>query len=212
MVGARAALTAGLALVAIAVAIVMSQSPETLTRTNAIHPLNVRLTSVPGGGGVCQGNELLPARTTAIGVSLNASGGPSVTATVLSGKTLLTRGKSASGWIGRLVTIPVAPLSHAVQHATVCFAFSGAHERVSFLGVRGPAPDAAGSETGAVPGRLTIEYMRRGSSSWWSLALAVARRMGLGRAWAGTWVAVLVASLMASAIALATWLSARRST
>jgi hypothetical protein len=59
---------------------------------------------------------------------------------------------------------------------------------------------------------LTIEYLRRGSSSWWSLALAVARRMGLGRAWAGTWIVLLVAIMMGSAIAIASWLTTREPT
>jgi hypothetical protein len=39
----------------------------------------------------------------------------------------------------------------------------------------------------------------------------VARRMGLGRAWAGTWVAAMVALLMATGIALASWLTLRES-
>jgi hypothetical protein len=212
MRGARVALAAGLVLLAIAVGIVLAHSPETLARSNALHPLNLRLTSVPGSGSACQSNELIPAETTAIGVSLNASDGPRVTVTVLSGKTVVAHGKSASGWLGRLVTIPVAPLGHAVQHATVCVAFSGADERVRFLGVRTPARAAARSHGRALPGRLTIEYLRRGSSSWWSLALPVARRLGLGRAWAGTWIALLVAALMASAIAIASWLTARRAT
>jgi hypothetical protein len=209
MGGARVALAGGLILLALAVALVMSSSPETLARTNAIHPLNVPLASVPGSGSACQHNELLPAKTTAIGVSLNASDGPRVTVTVLSANTIVTHGNSAAGWLGRLVTIPVAPLGHAVREATVCVAFSGADERVRFLGVHTPARSAAISHGRLLPGRLTIEYMRRGHSSWWSLALAVARRMGLGRAWAGTWVVLLVAIMMAGAIALASWLTAR---
>jgi len=211
MVGARAALAAGLVVVGIAVAIVMAQSPDTLSRTNAPHALNVKLASVPGGGRVCQGGELVPAGTSTIGVSLNSSAGPSVTATVLAGGAVVTHGHNASGWLGRLVTIPVAPLDHAVHDATVCFAFTGADERVSFLGVPGTARSGASSSAGTLHGRLSIEYLRHGTSSWWSQIQPVARRLGLGRAWAGTWVAVLVALLMACAIAVATWTAARRS-
>jgi hypothetical protein len=211
MTGARVGFAAGLLLLAAAVAVVMSSSPQIVTRTNAFHPLNVPLGSVSGSGHACQGQELLPADTNAISVSLNASGGPSVTATVFSGETLVTHGKSASGWIGRSVTIPVTPLPVAERPVTVCFVFSGANEQVRFLGVPGTARNGATSSVGALHGRLTIEYLRRASSSWWSLALPVARRMGLGRAWAGSWIAVLIACLMASAIATASSLALRKS-
>ncbi len=53
---------------------------------------------------------------------------------------------------------------------------------------------------------LRIEYLRPGPGSWWSLASAVARRMGLGRAPSGTWVALLPLALMSVAVALAAWL------
>jgi hypothetical protein len=209
MTGARVGLAAGLVLLAVAVAVVLSQSPQVVIRANEFHPLNVPLSSVPGSGRVCQGQELLPADTNAIAVSLNASGGPSVTASVFSSDTLITHGNSPSGWIGRSMTVPVTPLPHTVRPVTVCFAFTGANEQVRFLGVPGPARSGATSSVGALHGRLTIEYLRRGRPSWWSLLLPVARRMGLGRAWAGTWVALLVACLMASAIAVASWLALR---
>ncbi len=205
---ARVALAGGLALTAIAVAIVLSHSPQILVGTNAIEP-STRLTSVPGGGSACQADETLPAGTSAIRLSLGASAGPRVAVTVLSGKTVITHGEGAPGWIGYVVTIPVKPLDHAVHHATVCFAFTGANERVSFLGVPTPTRSAATSGAGVLPGRIAIEYTRPGSSSWWSLALSVARRMGLGRAWAGTWIVLLVATLMATSIALASWLTIR---
>jgi hypothetical protein len=203
------ALAAGLALLAVAVALVLSRSPPVLARTNAIRPVNVPLGSVPGAGSACQANETLPAGVTAIAISLNASAGPHVALSVFAGKTVITRGESASGWIGATVAIPVKPVAHAVRDATVCVAFKGANERVSFLGVRGPVSSAATSEDGALAGRMTIEYLRPGSSSWWSSALTVARRLGLGRAWAGAGIAVLAVALMALCVAIAAWLTLR---
>jgi len=47
-------------------------------------------------------------------------------------------------------------------------------------------------------GRVRVEYMRPGSSSWWSLAGTVARRMSLGRGWPGGWSVPLALVLMAS--------------
>ncbi len=206
------AFAGGLIAIVVAVVVVLSHAPEIVSRTSASHPRNIALASVPGGGRACQRDELLPADTTAVGVSLEASSGPRVHLSVLAGKKVLTHGVSAPGWLGKLVTVPVTPLDHAVDQTTVCVSFTGAEERVSFLGVRTGTPSGASSSRGALPGRMTIEYLRRGSSSWWSRVLSVARRMGIGRAWAGTWVAVLVAILMAAAIVVASWLATREPT
>jgi hypothetical protein len=208
---ARVVLAVGLALVAIAVAIVLSRSPQVLAGTNAVTPGRTPLTAVPGGGGACQANETLPARSTAIGLSLEATAGPRVTVAVLSGRTVLTRRASAPGWLGRLVKIPIAPLARTAHGVTVCFAFAGSDERVSFLGAPTASRVAATSSAGALPGRIAIEYLRPGPSSWWSNALSVTRRMGLGRAWAGTAVALLAAIAMAIGLALACWLTIRES-
>jgi hypothetical protein len=207
----RVAVAAGLLVLAIALVIVLSQSPVALTGTNGVEAGEPAFASVPGAGHGCQGNETLPANTTAIRLSLSASSGPRVAVTVSSGGTVLAHGRSSSGWTGRAVTVPVAPLDRTVDHATVCFSFPGADEQVSFLGAS--AAPRAGTTVGThvLPGRLAVEYLRSGSSSWFSQISEVARRMGLGRAWAGTWVALLVAMLMASAGALAVWLTIRES-
>jgi hypothetical protein len=212
MRNARGALAAGLALCAIALAIVLSGSPQVLAgSTNGIEPGGAPLTTVPGSGSACQSEETLPAGSSAIRLSLEATAGPRVAVTVLSGKAVVTRGEGVQGWLGKVVTVPIKPLKRTVRHATVCFVFTGAHEQVSFLGVPTPKRRAARSGTRVLPGRISIEYLRRGRSSWWSLARSVARRMGLGRAWAGTWVVLLVAALMATSIALASWMTVRES-
>ncbi len=209
MPSARAAFAAGLALTAIAAAIVLSRSPEVVAGTNAIEPGLYRIASAPGSGHACQAGETLPAGSSAIRLSLAASAGPRIHVEILSGGKVVAHGESAPGWIGDVVTVPVTRVSRAVRHATLCVAFTGADELVSFLGAQTPARDAATSGTSVLPGRMAIEYLRRGSSSWWSLASGVARRMGLGRAWAGTWVVLLVAMLMAAGVALASWLTVR---
>ncbi len=209
MRSARAALAAGLALTAIAAAIVLSQSPEVVAGTNAIEPGLNRLASVPGSGRACQTGETLPAGSSAIRLSLAASAGPRIHVTVLSGNGVVAHGESAPGWIGDVVTVPLTPVSRTVRRATVCVAFTGADELVSFLGAQTPARTAATNGTSVLPGRIAIEYLRRGSPSWWSLASGVARHMGLGRAWAGTWIVLLVAALMAASVAIASWLAVR---
>ncbi|HEV3322534.1 MAG TPA: hypothetical protein VG147_10160 [Solirubrobacteraceae bacterium] len=212
MPGARVGLAVGLALSAVAAAIVLSSSPPVLAGTNGVIPVPYPpLTSVPGGGGGCQADEAVPGGTSAVRLSLEASAGPRVSVAVWVGGRAIARGVSAQGWLGRVVTVPIVPLVRTVHHATVCFSFAGAEERVSLLGVRTPPRSAARSSTRTLPGRIAVEYLRPGSSSWWSLAPSVARRMGLGRAWAGTWVAAMVALLMATGIVLASWLTLRES-
>jgi hypothetical protein len=204
------AIAAGLGLVALALAVVLSGSPAVLAGSNGVEPLGNVLTAVPGSGSACQGGETLPAGASAIRISLGATAGPQVNATVRApdGR-VLAHGTSARGWLANVVTVPVARVAHTVHDATVCFGFTGANERISFFGARSPAPTAARSAGRVLPGRLAIEYVRPGDSSWWSRALSVARRMGLGRAWAGTWVAVFVALLVAAGIAAASWLLVR---
>ncbi len=207
---ARVAIAVGLGLVALALVIVLSGSPRVLAGSNSVEAAGNVLTTVPGGGSACQGGETLPAGASAIRISLGATAGPRVAVAVRGpdGR-LLARGVSGQGWLADVVTVPVAPLARTVRGATVCFGFGGADERISFFGVRTPAATAARSGGRALPGRVAIEYVRAGSSSWWSLASSVARRMGLGRAWAGTWVALFVGLLMVAVIAAGSWLVIR---
>lgn len=215
MPSARVGLAVGLAATAIAAAIVLSGSPPVLAGSNGVTPVPYPpLTSVPGAGRGCQAGETVPAGTSAVRLSLEASAGPRVSAAVLAGGRAIAHGVSAQGWLGRVVTVPLASparLERTARHATVCFSFAGAEERVSLLGVRTPPRRAARSGARVLPGRIAVEYVRAGTSSWWSLAPSVARRLGLGRAWAGTWVAAVVALLATTAIVLASWLVLRES-
>jgi hypothetical protein len=202
---ASVTLAFGFALVVLALVVVLSGSPQVLAGSNGIEPLGNVLTMVPGGGSACQAGETLPAGASAIRLSLGATAGPRVAVAVRAGGRIVAHGVSAPGWLGNVVTIPIAPVAHTVRDATVCFAFAGADERISFFGLPTAASSAARSGRGALPGRVAVEYVHSGSSSWWSRAVAVARRMGLGRAWAGTWVALFVGALMAAAIVAASW-------
>ena len=193
---AHAALVAGLALMALAIAFVLTRSPPEVAATNSIAFARI-LATTSGSAGVCQSGERLPAETTAIRLSLAADLGPKVNVEVLSGGQVLTSGDRGPGWGAGVVTVHVRALPRALSGATVCVSFTGANERVDFWGARTPASVSATSPAGRLGGRLRIEYLRSGRSTWWSLATAVARRMGLGRTWPGTWVALLVLALMA---------------
>ena len=72
--------------------------------------------------------------------------------------------------------------------------------------------NAASIGASVLPGRIAIEYVRPGASSWWSLISpsgpADGARPGMGR---DLVAAVAVASLMAAAIALGSWRTIRDS-
>jgi hypothetical protein len=75
---------------------------------------------------------------------------------------------------------------------SVCTALTPKEEVVHIVGSR-----AKGSN-----GAARIEDLRPGSSSWWSLAPAVIRRMSFGRATSGIWVIVAVIIAMVALTAL----------
>jgi hypothetical protein len=207
MTRATAALAAGLLLVAIALAVTLSGSPFVVAHANAT-PANEPILEAASGAGACQADEVLPAGISAIRLTLVAAAGPRVSVTALSGTQVLTSGIAGSGWTSGAVTVPVRPVARAISHARICFKLGQSVENVVLGGSKTSAAVAArGSEGKALPGRFTIEYMRAGRSSWWSLAETVARHMGLGRAPSGAWVALLLAALMSAVVAIASWLA-----
>ena len=200
------ALVSGLALLAIALVITLSGSPLVVTHTNAT-PASEPILEAGSYSNACQAGEVLPAGITAIRLTLVAAAGPRVSLSVFSAGRLLTGGVTGSGWTSGAVTVPVKALSHASAPVRICFKLGSSAETVQLGGMRTSAVTAARNFSGApLPGRFTVEYMRAGSSSWWSLLKTSARHMGLGRAPSGSWVALLVLLLMGTVLATASWL------
>ena len=196
-------LAAGLALLAVAIGLTLLHSPMVLARKNGTPVAEQRIATTRQSVSYCQAHELLPRGTSAIRLSLGAGTGPRVSVSVSAAGHVVTTGTQGSGWTGRVVTVPVAPLSRTVSDATVCASLTPRDENLIVFGETTPPAIAASNGGQRLAGRMWIEYLRPGSSSWASQALAVARRMGLGRALAGTWNALLVAELLA-AIAILT--------
>jgi len=202
-------LAAGLALLAVAVGVVMSSSPVAVIGANSTLA-NGSLAQTYSAAGACQPGEDLPAGTSAIRLTLESDIGPRVGVRALSGTHVLTSGAVGSGWTGGSVTVPVRPVARTSSHVRICFEVGPTKELVAFIGApTSPAVAATDSEGKALPGRIKIEYLRADRSSWWSVAPTVARRMGLGRAPAGTWIVLLLVALMGTAIAGASWLTLR---
>lgn len=208
-------------------AVALSRSPPRLLRigapgVKALGPQGANLIgSTTHAARICQGGEVLPAGATAIRVSVWAFFGAPVHLSVFRGNRSLTAGSRNANWTSSSVTVPVKPVPHAVTGAKVCVTLAPNDEPLSILGAHVPAQEAAvmsapthGSHTGfgnghRLFGRLTLEYLASGSGSWWSRALSVARHLGLGRAFSGTWIAVLLALLVGAVGVLSVGLSLR---
>jgi hypothetical protein len=204
------ALAAGLALTVVAGAVVLSRSPPAVLATNAI-TAGTEVAITEGNAKACQADESMPAGTKAIRLSLGAFTGPAVTVKAVSGTRVVTSGKHRSGWDGKTVTIPVRAVPAAVSPVTICFSTPTAKaEEVKLLGSSTKPALAARTGRGEVlGGRIRVEYLGDGHSSWLALLPSVARYMGRGRAWNGIWITVLVAALMLAVTTLASRLIVR---
>jgi hypothetical protein len=204
-----AALAVGLTLVAVALGVTLSRSPLVVSRANPTLANGV-IANTYDAAQACQGGEIVPAGTSAIRLTLTSDIGPRLGLRVLSGARVATAGVVGNGWTGGSVTVPVRPLAHTLTNARICFELGPGTDRVGIVGISTRPGVAARSKGGeALPGRFKIEYMRTGPNTWWSLAKAVARHMGLGHAPSGTWIAPFLFALMGAVIATASWLTVR---
>jgi hypothetical protein len=199
----RVALAAGLALLAVAIGLTLLSSPLSVAASNAVPGNETAVGETQQGATYCQAHEALASGVTAIRVWLDAAAGPAVSVAVYSRGRVLTRGSRPSIWVGGSVTVPVKPLGRAVSDVTVCASF---HVRDETIVVQGSAtPPALATHEGSVSlyGRMGIEFLRPDRRSWAAQALEVARRMGLGRAFTGTWIVLVALALLASIVVLA---------
>lgn len=196
----RIALCVGLALLAVAVAVVLSGSPLVVVGTNSI-AAHRRIASVEGGFHTCQSSGTLPAGTTAIRVSASANTGPRLTLTVRSRGRLIDSGERDEGWgVDETATVPIKRVPRTITGARICIAFGPVIEPIGLNGTLVNTTTAAGKREPVA--MLRLEYLRAGRASWWSLASSVARRLGYGHQPSGRWVAFAVIALMLALVAL----------
>ncbi len=205
----RITLLAALVLIAVALALTLSSAPPSLAGSNGV--LEDKLVSIiRGDTTVCQPHEAVPRGTIAVRLSILMLLGGRLDVEVRSHARVLTRGTLAAGWRGRVVTVPLTRLRHAATDASVCVRLGPTSEGAGLIG--SSAAPAASATVGDHPrgGRIRIEYLRAGTASWWSQASAVIRRMGLGRAWAGSGIALLAVALMCTVALLVATTMLRR--
>ena len=206
----RIVLGCGLLVGVAAIAVTLSRAPLVVARVNT--PAHEFLGTTTQPLSACQPNETLPRGTTAIRLRVEAFVGPRVTVEMLAHGHVIVRGQRGPGWTAGNVTLAVKPLARTMTGVELCFkAYVNGEESTDLIGERTTGPLAARGRYAPLPGRVRVEYLRPSRSSWLSRIPAVARRMGLGRAWPGTWSALLVVALMISAVLISARLVLRES-
>lgn len=198
----KVTLVVGVAILTAVCAFVLTRSPPRVVRAG---PKPSRLiTALSGDGEACQTREVMPAGVTAVRLSIGAYVGARIHVAVYSGSRILTEGSRNPDWTGTSVTVPVTPLRESASNVSVCFDISPNNESLFLLGRQTAASEGLSLPDGeTVPGHLDIEYLGPGQGSWWTRLLPVARRMGLGRAFSGTWIVLLIAAMVAAVGVLA---------
>jgi hypothetical protein len=211
MTGAvRIGLGAALATIVVGVAVALAHAPMSVARVNrAASSAEAAIAHATAGADYCQAQEALPAHTSLIRVSLQASIGPRVALSVSSNGRTIASGVQGSAWTGAVVSVPVRPLADAVSDVTVCVSFHAHDELLTLYGKPVPGLPATSDGEGRLPGSMRIEYLRAGARSWASMLSSIVSRMGLGRAFEGDAIASLVFALLAAIAILTSTLVAR---
>jgi hypothetical protein len=203
----RIALAVSLALMAIAIAVVLTGSPVSVAGNNSVAAEH-GVGAAQGGTGGCQIAGTVPAGTNAIRISASVNVGPKVTVRILSGSRVIAQGTRAAGWgIDETVTIPVKRVPRTVTDTRLCVTFGKALEPIELNGQSVPVTAPNGKQGRVV--RFRIEYLHPGHSTWWSFATTVAHRMGFGHAPSGTWIVFVLIALALTVTALASRLLLR---
>ncbi len=203
------ALAGGLLAIALAVALVLARAPLVVAGESGGFSHRV-LVATAGPASACQRGEALPRGTSAIRLGMTADLGPQVRVKAWAGSRLVAQGVHEPGWVGASVTVALRErVTSGWTGVRVCSSVEKMNGPVEMLGTATGRSLAATDEGRPLPGRMHIEYLRTGNRSWWSMATQTARRLGLGRAAAGTWYAVLVLVLVAVLVGLPSWLVVR---
>ena len=196
----RIALGLGLVLVAGAFVAALSDSARRRSGSNATVRKSGNLLAVTPGQRSCQSEPLIPADTAALRTFFrfrpSGPGGPLEITISRAGRTLAAA-RLPAGVSAGSPRVSIAPVARDTRGAMVCFANRGTRT-VQFAG--NATPELGGSNpTGARLGDVVrIDYVRRGSETWWRLAPVVARRFGTVKpSFVGSWTMYAVFGVFA---------------
>jgi hypothetical protein len=203
-------LAVGFAIISTVLLVVLLRVPDAVISTNSV-AARQELGLFREHTTVCQADERLPASTSALRMSLAsiARVGPAVLVTVSYGGQIVARGHHTAGWVSGSLKLPLQPTVTTPIDAKLCLTRGPTPVPVELGGSAVPSALAATTDGKPLPGRMRVEYLRRGHRSWLSLATPIARRLGLGHVPGGTWTVFPLALLMGIAVTCGAWLLIR---
>jgi hypothetical protein len=203
----RVTVAIGVALTVLAVGVSLARSPLVRAGTDGTPlPTEIGATSVPTT--ICQGEETVPAGTTAIRVSLLSLLGPRIKLVARSGGQVVTTGQIGYGWTGAVVAIPVRRVVGTHRHTNICVSLAKRQQLVNLRGANTKFSPAVTEGRQVLPGRMRFDYLRPDNKSWLSLILPTARNIGLNIG-GGAGIVVIPLMLLLSVGTLASWLLVR---
>jgi hypothetical protein len=198
----------GALLIAVVLIVTLARSPPVIISTNYT-TVTRELAHFISHTTVCQPTERLPPSTAALRISLVSQVGPAVFLTVSHEGQVVARGHHDGGWASSTLTLPLEPPPERPLDVKICLTRDPGGTPVELTGQATSSARATTVDGRALPGRLRVEYLGRGHSSWLSQATHVARRLGLSHTPSGTWIALPVVALVLTAVGLGAWLLMR---
>jgi hypothetical protein len=206
------ALAGALLALVIALIVVGARQQPQIASTDRV-PNYTFVTEVLAGQKLCQANEIVPADTAALRMTIGTYGKPgpplaiAVTAPVSGSPgapaSRIASGGLAEGWRQGVISVPVSRVRQTHAQATVCIANRGSWP-VAIAGTTPPAQYGfADSLNGQVLfSEVRIDYMLPGRPSWFSMLGALAQRMTFGKGTYIGWMAWIAPLLLMLGLAV----------
>jgi hypothetical protein len=207
----RVVLIGGVALILAGLVYVLSQSAYEQTGSDAIKPETFAVV-LPGGGTVCQGPDLVAAKTGRVNLVIGTYGRPGPPLALVlrqPGKGVVATGGLAAGWKEGSVHIPLARPLKADAAPELCLRNRG-RSQIAIAGVHSAPKGGTTRVNGRRVGeRLSLVYTEKDKRSGWSRLGDLASRVGDAHG-AGSWLLWAAIALSALAAAGAVVLVGRR--
>ncbi len=195
------------------IAAALSHASVRRTGTNDVVVAGV-VDTLRGAHRLCQDDELLPAGTGALELTVTGRGHPAMAVELLDTATgAPVAAGTTDAWGVASATVPLHPRIARDRDVHVCVGLHapGAGAAAMLYGAPAAGAQSATDDGQRLGGRLRIDYVSSGARSWASFAPTVVARIGRTHAWSGTPVALFAALLTLLSISLAAWLLVRTS-
>jgi len=204
----RTALAGALLALVVALVVVGARRQPQIALTDRV-PNYTFVTEVYAGQSLCQANEIVPADTAALRMTIGTYGKPGPPLAIVvtapppaspsARAVAIARGRLAEGWRQGVISVPVSRVAQTHAEAMVCIANRGPWP-VAIAGTTPPAhygfDDYLNGQS--LASEVRIDYMLPGRPSWFSMLAKLAQRMTFGKGtyigWMG-WIAPLLLML-----------------